>query len=85
MCFEESNELSHGAGAMADGVLHLVAQLGKRLVVAFGNEDRIVAKSTVTMTFGIYAAFDYAFKIMCLSIFDESDDGTKLCTTVLNA
>lgn len=54
-------KLGYGAGAVADGVLDVVAQFGKGLVVAFGLENGVVAEAFASPALVYDGAVDNAF------------------------
>ena len=59
---ETFRQLLHSPCSMADLVFDFLTKFGKTLVVAFGDEDRVVAKASRATFFGGYLPFNNTFK-----------------------
>ena len=79
---------------MADAVLDFLTQLGETLVVAFRNEDRVVAETFGAVLFGSDRTVYDAVKLMDfldagasaradILLLDVADYGTESCLSVL--
>lgn len=67
-------KLGHGSCPVAYLVLHALSKLGKALVIAFGNEDGIIAEATGAMLTIVYTAIDYTVE----HVFTATDTAVAL-------
>jgi len=76
-CCQKPNQGPYRLPPVAHAVFDVHTQLAKRLLVAFRNENGVVAKAAFSLNLGSNTAFNRALKLVLFAVLNERDYGTK--------